>query len=110
MSNRPASRWTAALTVAVGLAAVLAASNGVPVVASQGSPLRIEVSFPASLEAKPLDGRVLVIISKDQAREPRMQVGRGLQSQPLFGVDVDSLAPGTPAIVDAATRGWPVES
>ena len=33
-----------------------------------------------------------------------------LDAQPMFGVDVDGLKPGQPAVIDASTRGWPVES
>jgi len=33
-----------------------------------------------------------------------------LDAQPMFGVDVNGLKPGQPAIIDASTRGWPVES
>jgi len=33
-----------------------------------------------------------------------------VNAQPMFGVDVNGLRPGQPAIFDAGTRGWPVES
>jgi hypothetical protein len=74
------------------------------------SPFRVEVSFPASLERRPVDGRVLLVIARNGDPERRFQIGRGLRSQPLFGVDVDGLRPGQPGILDTATRGWPVES
>lgn len=70
---------------------------------------RFEVSYPASLEQGPLDGRVLLVVAKANEREPRFQVGRGLRSQPLFGVDVDGWKAGQPAVIDTATRGWPLE-
>jgi len=90
--------------VALGLATAFAACG------RSGRGLRIEVTYPPSLEAGPLDGRVLVVISSSEGREPRFQVGRGLSSQPLFGVDVEGLRPDRPAIIDTTTRGWPVES
>jgi len=71
---------------------------------------RFEISVPASVEPNPVDGRVLLIISQAAGEEPRFQVGRGLNSQPLFGIDVDGLKPGTAAIVDGAAHGWPIES
>jgi hypothetical protein len=101
---RPGSVWMAGLAVAVGLATVFSACT------RSGRGLRIEVTYPASLEAGPVDGRVLVVISSSEGREPRFQVGRGLASQPLFGVDVEGLGPGQPAVIDTTTRGWPVES
>ncbi len=70
----------------------------------------IEVSFPESLESEPLDGRILVILSTNDDDEPRFQARRGLNTQPLFGIDVDGLAPGEPAVFDSGVRGYPVES
>jgi Putative esterase len=71
---------------------------------------RFEITFPAEVADSPLDGRVLLVISTDEESEPRFQAGRGLEAQPIFGVDVEGLAPGQPAIIDASTRGYPVES
>jgi hypothetical protein len=69
----------------------------------------IEVSFPRSLDAGALDGRLLVVISRTDNPEPRFQVGPGLTSRPLFGIDVDGLQPEQPAIIDATARGYPIE-
>ncbi len=91
------------------IAAILA--TGTTSLGSEGSePFRIEVSFPAALDTKPADGRVLLVISRRDTPEPRLAQLRGLNAQPIFGVDVDGLAPGQPAVFDVATRGWPVES
>ena len=84
----------------------------VPVIAAaQSHPLRIEVTYPASLNAGPLDGRVLVAISTTDKPEPRFQIDEEeAKSQQLFGVQVDGLKPGAPATVDSATLGYPVQS
>jgi len=66
------------------------------------------VSFPASLSAKPLDGRVLLIFSKDASEEPRMQVDDTPKSQMVFGVTVDGLKPGEPVVLDDKAAGYPV--
>lgn len=71
---------------------------------------RFEVSYPAALDNGPIDGRILLVIAKTNEREPRFQVGRGVRSQQLFGVNVDGLTPGRPAVIDASTRGWPLEN
>ena len=42
---------------------------------------RFEVSFPARHSAKPLDGRLLVLISNDSTDEPRNQISDGLNTQ-----------------------------
>ena len=68
------------------------------------------MSVPATLEPKPLDGRVILVLSRRATPEPRMARMTSLDAQPMFGVDVDGLRPGQPAVIDASTRGWPVES
>ena len=72
--------------------------------------LEIAVSFPKEVSAEPLDGRVLVMISRDTASEPRAQVTAGVRAIQVFGVDVDGLAPGAEAVIDGAVFGYPVES
>ena len=59
------------------------------------------------MSSEPLDGRVLVIFSTDDADEPRFQIRGGVKSQQVFGVDVEGLAPGAEAVVDGATFGYP---
>jgi len=68
------------------------------------------VSFPASRSAVPLDGRILLLLSTDSTAEPRFQISDGAATQLVFGVDVDGLAPGREAIVDASAWGAPVRS
>ena len=97
--------------VLAGLLAAIALAAGTVSLESQAArPFRIEVSFPASLESKALDGRVILVVSRRETPEPRLAQMTGLNAQPMFGVDVNGLKPGQPAIIDAATRGWPVES
>jgi hypothetical protein len=74
------------------------------------APLRFAVSFPAGHSAEPLDGRLLLFISGDDAEEPRFQIGDGPDTQLVFGIDVDGLAPGAEAIVDASAEGYPLAS
>lgn len=84
----------------------LAASS----LAAAAQPLVFEISFPRELSATPVDGHILLIISKDDKQEPRFTVGEGIESQQAFGVDVDAWQPGTPVRVDASTLGYPLES
>src|SRR5450755_71429 len=74
------------------------------------SPLRFAVSFPKEVGSTPLAGRVLLIVSTDGSAEPRTQVGIGLATQQIFGIDVDALAPGKEALFDAAVLGYPLPS
>lgn len=64
----------------------------------------ITVSFPASASAKPLDGRVLLLLSNDPSEEPRMQIDDSPRSQQVFGVTVDGLMPSELVRIDG--RAW----
>lgn len=67
------------------------------------------VSFPTDRSAKPLDGRVILMLSRDFTREPRTHVmpNEPLASPYLFGLTVEGLAPGKPALLDDGAFGWP---
>jgi hypothetical protein len=74
-----------------------------------GDGFRFEFVIPPSLESKPVDGRLLLIVSSQDTPEPRFQVRRGPATQPIFGLDVDALEPGRSVVLDATARGYPVE-
>jgi hypothetical protein len=84
------------------------AIGGMP--ASASSELRFTVSFPAERSKTPLDGRLLLLISTEGKDEPRFQISDGPNTQLVFGVDVDGLAPGAEAVVDASAFGYPLRS
>jgi len=91
---------------AVGVLAVIAAT---PASAQSVRGPRFEVSVPRQLRAEPLTGRVFVFLSRDSSLEPRLQAG-GVVSVPFFGVDVERLAPGSPAVLDGRALGYPLRS
>jgi hypothetical protein len=68
------------------------------------------VSFPASLSAQPIDGRLMLLLSTDPSDEPRNQIDDSPRSQIVFGVTVDGWQPNHPQIVDASAWGYPVPS
>ena len=80
-----------------------------PTMAAVPGPLVFEISFPRELSATPVDGHVLLILSKDDKEEPRFGVAEGVESQQAFGVDVEAWKPGIPVRVDASTLGYPLE-
>ena len=94
------------------LIALLAVSHSLltATTASAQTKFRFEVSFPATSSAKPLDGRILLLISNNDAREPRLQISEDPTTQQVFGIDVDGLKPGETATVDAGAFGYPVRS
>ena len=67
----------------------------------------ITVSVPPSQSAKPLDGRVLFLLSNNDESEPRMQINDTMKSQVVFGVTVDGLKPGEPVTIDDSAAGYP---
>ena len=82
-----------------------------PAVASPNSnPIRIGVSFGRDVSEKPLDGRLLVMLSTDDKAEPRFQINDGPRTQQIFGIDVDAMAPDQEAVIDEKALGYPVES
>jgi hypothetical protein len=96
-------------------AAVLALLGAVvppPSPAVEAARLRIAVHFPASLEAGPLDGRLLLFLSADPSAEPRFQISDTdvARSQQVFGIDVDGWTAGQDVVFDAGVLGYPAES
>jgi hypothetical protein len=80
-----------------------------PVLAATESKVRFGVSFPPSVHGEPITGRVYVMISHTNQREPRLQISQ-TGGTPFFGRDVENLAPGEPAIIDGTDLGSPVPS
>jgi hypothetical protein len=71
---------------------------------------QIKVSFGPELSKTPLDGRLLVMLSVDPKEEPRLQISESPKTQQIFGIDIESLAPGAEAVIDASALGYPIES
>jgi len=78
--------------------------------AASGSGSKFEIAFPRERSAQPLDGRLLLLLSTDPSEEPRMQINISPNTQMVFGIDVDGLAPDRIAVVDAEAYGYPVRS
>ncbi|MFW6137424.1 MAG: alpha/beta hydrolase-fold protein [Candidatus Aminicenantaceae bacterium] len=72
--------------------------------------LRFEISFSRNVCSDPLDGRMLLMISADDSREPRFQISNGPDSQLIFGIDVNGLEPETEAVIDSGVFGYPLSS
>lgn len=88
-------------SAALGLVILAGAAGAAP---------RFSVSFPRERSAQPLDGRLLLLLSTDPSAEPRKQIDDTPKTQLVFGMDVDSLAPGRAAIVDDSSFGYPIRS
>ena len=76
-----------AVAVMIGVAAPIAAAT-----------LRFNVSIAPGVSAKPLDGRLVVIVSPNGDYEPRLQANDGWVAwgPPFWGMDVCGMRPGVP--------------
>ena len=73
--------------------------------------LRFTVTYGADKSAPPLDGRLLLILSKDPADEPRFQVNdNALRSQQIFGLDVEGWKPGAASVFEGDVLGFPAKA
>jgi hypothetical protein len=73
--------------------------------------LRFSLAFTEDQSQDALDGRMLLMVSTDDSREPRFQMSsRDPNTQLIFGVDVEGLEPGQEAVVDASAIGYPRDS
>jgi len=70
------------------------------------------VTVPRAQASAPLDGRIILMVSKDLTREPKSHVvpNAPLDSPYLFGSTVDGLAPGAEAVIDDRAFGWPARA
>lgn len=91
------------LAVCVGLLAGSSATAS-----AQRPEMSFQVSFPSSVRSTPATGRVILVIARDSAPEPRFRAGSFGGTQPFYGLDVSQLAPGATAVVDSSTEGYPV--
>ena len=71
---------------------------------------KFEISFPASLDKGPIDGRLLLLISTNTEGEPRNQINEDLNTQQVFGIDVDGWKPGEAKTMDHSAFGYPRRS
>jgi hypothetical protein len=67
----------------------------------------IMVRFPTGRSARPLDGRLLLLLSNDPSAEPRMQIDDTPKSQMVFGVTVDGWKPDSALRVGDNAPGYP---
>ena len=68
------------------------------------------VTFPKTRSERPLDGRLLLLLSTDPSAEPRLQINDSPNTQILFGTDVENWKPGTLARVGDNAFGYPIRT
>jgi len=68
------------------------------------------VSFSDSVSSEAQDGRLLLMLSNSDEKEPRFQINEGLNAQLVFGMNVDGLTAGEKTIFDESIFGFPYPS
>ena len=68
------------------------------------------ISFSDELSSKKLDGRMLLMLSTNNEKEPRFQIGEGLNNQLIFGMNVNGLSANEKVNFNEAVFGFPIES
>jgi hypothetical protein len=103
------SRSRRLLTTLFAAALALAAAEAPRPPAPKG--VRFAISVLPKLGPGPFDGRLLLMISKDDSAEPRFQISdSSLKTQQVFGIDVEGWRLGKPAVLEASALGYPIES
>jgi len=70
----------------------------------------IDVSFTSEISPEKKDGRLLLMLSTDDSKEPRFQINDGLSTQLIFGVNVEDMTPGKSINFDETVFGYPYPS
>jgi hypothetical protein len=107
--NEAARRWWMKTAALLATCAVGTSITGAAVVRPAATP-SFAVSFPAERSAASLEGRVILLLSRDFTREPREHVDPDdpFISPYIFGLNVDALPAGRAVVVDDRAFGWPV--
>ncbi|WP_396635449.1 alpha/beta hydrolase-fold protein [Maribacter sp. R77961] len=72
--------------------------------------ISVNVSFEEEVSAGPKDGRLLLMLSNNDEKEPRFQINDGLNGQLIFGLNVDQMKPGDQITFDETVFGYPYAS
>ena len=72
--------------------------------------ISINVSFSDNISAENMNGRLLLMLSNNNEKEPRFQIGVGLNNQLIYGMNVNELAPNKKVTFNEEIFGYPIES
>lgn len=86
--------------VGVAMAALTLGTHALP-----AEEFRVELAAPAADPA--YEGRLLLILTKDDKTEPRFQVKAGFDAPQVFGLQVEKFAKGQYRVIGATVPGYP---
>ena len=70
----------------------------------------INISFSEKVSDQAKEGRLLLMLSTDDSDEPRFQINDGLNSQIIFGLNVENWTPDSLITFDDSVFGYPYTS
>ncbi|WP_430427596.1 alpha/beta hydrolase-fold protein [Maribacter litoralis] len=70
----------------------------------------IKVSYSVEVDSLAKDGRLLLMLSSDDSDEPRFQINDGLNTQLIFGMNVENWAKDSVVTFNESVFGYPYES
>lgn len=76
----------------------------------KASMAKVSVSFSEGIADRGIDGRLLLMFSNNDQKEPRFQINDGLNSQLIFGLNVDGMSAGQEVLFDEQVFGHPLNS
>lgn len=79
-------------------------------VTNNANQLYFSISLPDSLADQKLDGRLLLLLSKNEEQEPRFQIQDGPKTQLVFGIDVEEWGRTSNQVFDGTVYGYPLQS
>lgn len=82
----------------------------IAITATAWSQPSVEISYEAGLSSKPLDGRLLLLISRRPQPEPRFLIEDGPETQMVIGKDVDGWKAGEKVSISERDFGYPIRS
>jgi hypothetical protein len=77
--------------------------------AMTGRAQTFRVTIAPALDSSVLDGRLLLLLSNNNEREPRYQISDAAGTQMVFGIDVEGWMPGHSMLLDMHAFGYPIE-
>jgi hypothetical protein len=70
----------------------------------------IRITYPQEVSETPLDGRLLLMFSDAESGEPRFQINAGLNTQMVFGMNVEGMVAGQGIAFDENAFGFPYQN
>ena len=102
-------RLAAAAILAAAPPAIANAQSS-PATTTHGRAFQVVVTLASHPGGLPHDGRLLLAISTDSTREPRLEISDQDNTQQLFGIDVHGLSATEPGVFDSRAFGYPQQS